>query len=127
LIDAGYQLVKVNADGSAPTVLANGATNPEFLTWTADDQIIFTRRLGEDMTIFTINADGSGLTNLAEGLNPVAIAPVWLPESNQVAFVSRQADGYAYYLVNLDGTGLTETTSELWDPKMPDWTQCEVP
>lgn len=60
---------------------------------------------GGQLDIFTLQVDGSGLTNLTG--NPAADTyPVWSPDGSQVAFLSdrRSAGIYDIYVMNADGT-----------------------
>jgi len=59
----------------------------------------------------TMNADGSGLTNLTN--NPAEHdAPVWSPDGSQIAFTfSREGGLEEVYAVNADGAGLARVTT----------------
>ena len=59
----------------------------------------------------TMNADGSGLTNLTN--NPAEHdAPVWSPDGSQIAFTfSREGGLEEVYAVNADGAGPARVTT----------------
>lgn len=60
---------------------------------------------GGQLDIFTLQPDGSGMTNLTR--SPAADTyPVWSPDGSQIAFLSdrRSAGIYDIYVMNADGT-----------------------
>ncbi len=64
--------------------------------------------------IYTIQADGTKLTRLTDGLDPV-----WSPDGSQVAF-TRWRDPKGVYVINADGGG--ERLVYGWDQaRTPDW------
>ncbi|HXH88320.1 MAG TPA: hypothetical protein VNI55_06920, partial [Gaiellaceae bacterium] len=75
--------------------------------------------------IFSTNLDGSALTPLTTGIDPV-----WSPDGRKIAFVrhtgrtpSEGEDGRAteIYVMNFDGSGVTALTSHLEDDYHPTW------
>ncbi|HWQ84610.1 MAG TPA: hypothetical protein VN363_08595, partial [Anaerolineales bacterium] len=60
---------------------------------------------GGQLDIFTLQADGSGLTNLTK-IPAADTYPVWSPDGSQIAFLSdrRSAGIYDIYVMNADGT-----------------------
>jgi hypothetical protein len=57
-----------------------------------------------DGDIYLMNADGSGLTQLTEGL--LAAAPAWSPDGTRIVFARDQ--GTSLVIMNADGTGAQE-------------------
>lgn len=53
--------------------------------------------------IFTVNADGSGLTYLTNGLDPD-----WSPDGSQILFTRWEWDPPSVFVINADGTGERE-------------------
>lgn len=71
--------------------------------------------------IYTINADGTGLTRLTFNPSRVDGDPDWSPNGTTIAFVSdSDGSGPQIHAMNADGTGLTRLTS-LANPNDPDW------
>jgi Tol biopolymer transport system component len=67
--------------------------------------------MGGDM--FTVNTDGSGLTNLGRGYRPQ-----WSPDSEYLVYMISEDDGYNYtasdiYAVKYDGTGRVQLTDDV--------------
>lgn len=56
--------------------------------------------------IWMVNPDGSGLTQLIKGLNPV-----WSPDGERLAFASNVTGNYELYSIKPDGSGLLQLTS----------------
>lgn len=101
-----FQIAVVNADGSNPTSLANGLAP----VWSPDDTKLAFEGFASgdpDGNIFTINADGSGLTKLTQFSEPfTAVAPVWSPDGTKLAFGvdNLQGGGYTIWIMNADGS-----------------------
>ncbi len=76
-----------------------------------EGKLVFRAAGGE---IYTIQADGTNLTRLTDGLDPA-----WSPDGSQVAF-ARWSDQKGVYIVNADGGG--ESLIYGWDEaRTPDW------
>jgi Tol biopolymer transport system component len=73
--------------------------------WSPDGQkLAFVREQDEDADIWTIDADGSGLTNLTTGSLANEQAPVWSPDGRSIAFNSDQDGNVDLWIMNADGT-----------------------
>ncbi len=118
-------LYVMDARGGNPTqITTTGAHAPD---WSPDGSKIvfdsFTQEGAHD--IFTVNADGSDLTdltNLAPGTDQYDAA--WSPDGTQIAFVaephgSRHA---ALYAINADGSGRRQVTNVVGaEEERPSW------
>ncbi len=65
--------------------------------------------------IYTINADGDQLNQLAPRLEPSAISELaWSSESQQISFIFNEIPGDKsnLYVINRDGSGLTKLIND---------------
>lgn len=122
----------VNADGTGLRRLlidtsTYGYTAP---AWSASNRIAFVRyryRSHRPAEIYTVSADGSGVTPLTHG-GPGFAQPSWSPEGKSIAFVA--ATGHSDVLgsrmviqvANADGTGLHRVSPRSWASYSPTWT-----
>ncbi len=72
------------------------------------------------LDVFTMNRDGSGLTQVTKGLGGANWAPYFMPDGRRIIFASNMKDprggNFDLYLINTDGTGLEQVTfSETFD------------
>jgi Tol biopolymer transport system component len=78
--------------------------------------------------IYTINADGDQLNQLAPRREPSGISELaWSSESQQIAFIFDEVPGDKsnLYVINRDGSGLTKLTNDkdlnastpVWQPQ----------
>jgi TolB protein len=73
-----------------------------------------------DCGLSIVNADGSGLRQLTDGLDDMT--PSLSPDGKKVAFSSFRRDGnYEIYVINTDGTNLTRVTNRKETDVSPDW------
>jgi Tol biopolymer transport system component len=72
--------------------------------------IAFTSAINGNQDIYTVHADGSGLTNLT---NNAAhdINPVWSPDGTRIAFQSDRTGLMQIYTMNADGSNLAQLTN----------------
>ena len=92
-------MILYQAEGSVYVVAPDTSTPPTKLAqgfsakWSPDGKrVAFWRTVGQSDNsagvhqLFTVNADGSGLTLLADGVAPSCITHAWSPDSRQIAF-----------------------------------------
>jgi Tol biopolymer transport system component len=110
-----YDLSVVNADGTGLINLASnlGDRHDDYsFSWSPDGKkLTFSNPVGESSEIFTINVDGTELTqvtNLSRSSQPPSIQPAWSPDGKKIAFVT-----YDLFIVNPDGTGLKKLAEKM--------------
>lgn len=88
--------------------------------WSSDGRMAFTSFRNVNYEIYTMNADGSGQTNLTH--NPAYDAdPAWSPNGRRIAFVSNRDDNGEIYVMNFDGSGLSRLTHNTVSDTHPVW------
>jgi Tol biopolymer transport system component len=136
------RIVKSGADGSAPTVISAPCTG----TCLGDDdpvyspdgtKIAFVRAYGpilasgdaSDAGIFTMNADGSDLTQLTQTSVPTSSedrSPQWSPDGTKIAFVrlnttAQPSNVTAIMVMNADGSNVQQITPFRISAAHPHW------
>src|SRR6266566_3047508 len=118
----GYPAIHVmNQDGSGVTKLTNPEYGDSEPAWSPDGAILaFSRAksdpLGIIQVIFTVNADGSGTTQLTSmaGNSERHSHAAWYPDGRKVAFVATSCSttcSSVIQVVRTNGTDLAEITS----------------
>ncbi|NJK82136.1 MAG: hypothetical protein HC914_20690 [Chloroflexaceae bacterium] len=83
-------------------------------------KIAFVSDRDGDNEIYSMNTDGSAITNLT--FNPANdTEPAWSPDGLQLAFVSNRSGNNEIYIMNADGTGLYQLTFMEVDNRRPTW------
>jgi TolB protein len=106
LIGGHLQVFVMDDGGSNQTRLTNDATDDRDPAWSPDGtKIAFTRQTFDGTffheDVWTMNADGSGQTQLTFDGN--SGTPAWSPDGEKIAF-----SGGGVYLMNPDGSDLTQ-------------------
>ncbi len=114
--DHGAELWKIHPDGTGLTQLTQSTGSDELPVWSPDgSRIAFLR----DRVLYLVNADGTGLTVLADIQGAYPFQPQWSPDGTTLVFEvempsetpSEQAGrNYDIFEVNADGTGLIDLT-----------------
>jgi Tol biopolymer transport system component len=122
------QVFLINADGSNPVQITNmpdGACQPD---WKSDGlSLVFIspcekrQDVYSNAKIYTINVDGSGLTQLPipEG----GFEPAWSPDGQRIAFSAKLSGAYQIYLFHLTDNAITLLTEKTSDSSLPDWSR----
>ena len=104
----------------AVVALPAGATPPG-----TNGKLVFERPTRDGANLFTVGADGSGLTRLT-GLRGVEGDSSWSPDGSKVAFVrarNPERGPYEIWVVNADGSGLVRLTRHRGFSIAPAWSQ----
>ena len=99
--------------GPAPKLTSNGL-------------ILFTssRSGGGTTQLYTMNANGTGLTQLTTGPGS-SDRGAWSPDGTKIAFMSNRSGSWHIYVMNANGSGVVQVTTHLsrWPSWSPSGTQ----
>jgi hypothetical protein len=96
-------IVVMNADGSAPRLLADDASAASPAGSPNGQSVAFMSQRDGNWEVYRVNLDGAGLTRLTNsGANDGL--PVWSPDGKSIAFVSNREGGWAVWAMNADGS-----------------------
>ena len=119
----------MNADGTGLTSLTNLTNSVDdwsyghwYSVWSPDgDKLALRARHNENWDVYTVNADGTGLTNISNHPDP-DMNPAWSPDGSRIAFVSKRSGNWDIYVVNADGSGLINVSNHpAADMGFPAW------
>jgi hypothetical protein len=113
----GYEIYRINANGTGETRLTNNAAVNVDPAWSPDGSMIAYSASG-DITI--MNADGSGQHAITTGLVQ-DIEPAWSWDGTRIAFSRFNAGVTDLWVINADGTGLAQLTTAAGDERDPSW------
>ena len=122
-----FDLYVMNADGTDETQVTDLARDEWQPAWAPDgEKIAFTHEYTTEIQLFTsiflINPDGSGLSELRTGHSSQDSDPNWSPTGSQITFWSNRDDGNAeVYVMDRDGTNQTRLTNDPGLDISPAW------
>jgi Tol biopolymer transport system component len=107
-----FVISRLQSTSSATNATETASTLPESrLLAFASDQ-------NGNFDIYTVHADGSGLTNLTNHPGNDS-NPIWSPDGKYIAFESDRDGFRQIYLINADGSNLARITNEEADHGLP--------
>lgn len=119
-----WEIFMTGLDGTRVTRLTESTGLDHNATWSPDGQrIVFTSARSDPAEeIYTMNADGTGLTRLTNVVGHFDWYPTYSPAGNRIAFFStRNNHDMDFFVMNADGTGLVNLSkSSLQDTGRPE-------
>ena len=86
----------------------------------ANGRIAFSSNRSGNFEIWTVNPDGSGLTNLTNN-RASDRGPAWSPDGTKIAFHSNRSGNNEIYVMNASGSGVTRLTNDPATDANPAW------
>ncbi|MEZ4868932.1 MAG: DUF5050 domain-containing protein [Caldilineaceae bacterium] len=118
----GYKIYLANADGSNARKLMDEQPGYNFRpSWIPDgNHIFFMSNRDNNLEIYEVNVDGTGLTNLTnhEGNDS---NPNLSPDGSTIAFVSDRLGYPSLFFMDADGSHVRQVVDEKWRPVWPHW------
>ena len=99
-------------------------------SWSPDGRIAFTHTFlpnaGGLPAIWTVAADGSGLTRISTDPTKTASEPAWAPDGQHVAYVGTVGTDRNIAVMAADGTGAVQIDTTISHDISPDWQEDSV-
>lgn len=113
------QIFTMNADGGNVQRLTTAGGYNVNPAWSPKGDKILYARSGGGFQIHSINADGSGDTQLTTvGSNE---NPAWSPDGRFITFSSKRSGGDGIYIMRADGSGQTRVSKSRGTSTQPSW------
>ncbi len=124
-----FNLFTVNADGTGQKTLTDNPNGNWQPAWSPDGQkIVYYAQTDSQgkFDVFLMNADGSQLTRLADGVANanwphLSNLPIWSRDGKQVIFASDRDGPFDLYVMNADGSAQTRLTETDSIDQFPAW------
>ncbi len=113
-LDQPYGVYVTNVDSSERRQLSTDEIGGRYPNWSPDSsKIVFEAGENDDLEIYVVNVDGTGLTRLTHPSPYHDLAPIWSPDGKEIAFLSnRSGHGMGIYVMNADGSDVTLLTED---------------
>jgi hypothetical protein len=110
------QISTINPDGTGTMALTNGPSDHS-PNWSPDgSKLVFTRQSGSNYAVWTMNANGTGQSQVAANASGAS----WSPDGSKIAY---GGSGYSLHVINPDGTG-DRTVIDEFAGGATDWQPC---
>ncbi len=100
-----------NTIATGTPTISGTSTNPNPIHSLANTKISYENIVDGNRQIFTMNSDGSGVTQLTKGLYP-NFAPAWSGDGAKIAFASIHSGVETVWVMKPDGSGQGQITKD---------------
>lgn len=90
--------------------ITEGANNLDWLSWLADDRILYSSTDDSEETVSTINADGTNHRKITSGKDGVWIAPNATGNGQNIGYISSRTGIKQVWRIDADGKNPTQMT-----------------
>jgi Tol biopolymer transport system component len=106
----------VRADGSAPPATIPIGNFAGDMDWFPNGRLALTRFVGDDVYVFSVTRDGTGLRRIVRGTEPSVS-----PSGRRIAFARRVGRGFHVFVANADGSKAHRLTRSSKPESDPAW------
>lgn len=116
-----FNVFLMDIDGGNQELLTDIGGSNSAPEWSPDgSKIVFQSTRDENLEIYTVNPDGTGLINLSNH-EASDYSPAWSLDGSQIAFVSNRNGNEDIFVMDADGSNVTQLTTTPSYDKGPSW------
>jgi Tol biopolymer transport system component len=115
-VAVGINFVVSRLQSTSP--VTNATEIVDSISLPANRLLAFASDQNGNFDIYTVRADGSGLTNLTNHPSKDS-NPIWSPDGNHIAFESDRGGFKQIYIMDSDGSNVTKFTNDKADHSLP--------